>query len=278
MNGQVIQPPDWRQNGLFSARINHWRTVVLSVHMNVFEIRIVSAVCSSERSRAARSKACNSSFGIVNAFLGATLAFPSTKPSREETSSCSTNLPLRNATALKACWELWPNIWSSYLAGGFWKKQQGTVRFPSFARSWHLVSCYWYIRAARHPNSDLVNARFPSKSNEHGRWTDPIGSNIDEAKLRIRRWVSRFSTILFKPRLTTRVSVWVFHLRSNTGNSYSAGAFSSLETTVSESLRSRATWGTLLTNLISFKPPSLNRSTKSRQRCNAFSTESTESR
>ena len=62
--------------GCFSLELFHWRTVVLSGHMNTWLRVTVSACVISLFSREASRAACNSNFGTVNTFSGATRAFP----------------------------------------------------------------------------------------------------------------------------------------------------------------------------------------------------------
>ena len=88
--------------GCFSFELIHWRTVVLSVHMYTCLTVTVSACVISLFSRATSRAACNSSFGTVITFIGATRAFPKTN------ASSVFILPVgvvtrarRNATALK---------------------------------------------------------------------------------------------------------------------------------------------------------------------------------
>ena len=62
--------------GCFSLELIHWRTVVLSVHMNTWLTVTVRARTISFFSRAASRAACNSRFRTVITFIGATRAFP----------------------------------------------------------------------------------------------------------------------------------------------------------------------------------------------------------
>ena len=67
--------------GCFSLELIHWRTVVLSSHMNTRLTVIVNACVISPFSRAASRAACNSSFGRVITSIGATRTFPKTNAS-----------------------------------------------------------------------------------------------------------------------------------------------------------------------------------------------------
>ena len=70
-----------------SLQCSHWKTIVLSVHMMVLSICIVKVQWTSTLGRWARTAACNSSFGIVSASIGAARTLPITKASSGATIS-----------------------------------------------------------------------------------------------------------------------------------------------------------------------------------------------
>ena len=98
------------KTGCLSRECIHCNTVVLSVHMKVLLISSDRAFSTSFLSLAASNEACSSSFGIVQAFICATLSSPNTDAS----GVCSlffslTALARKNATALNTSCELSPN-------------------------------------------------------------------------------------------------------------------------------------------------------------------------
>ena len=105
------------KTGCFSLELIHCRTVVLSVHMNTVLTVTVSACVISLFSQAAGRAACNSSFGTVITFIGATRAFPKLNASSVFSSPLGIfNRAHKNATALKISCELSPNICNSILS------------------------------------------------------------------------------------------------------------------------------------------------------------------
>ena len=105
----------------FSSEWNHCSTVLISVYMKHFSTFSETARCIFCRNPDASKTACNSNFGIVRHFSGATLALSKTKANSVVPVLLVKSLPRRKATPPKVSCELSPNICNSIPSTGSWK-------------------------------------------------------------------------------------------------------------------------------------------------------------
>ena len=136
-----------------SVDCNHWRTVMLSVQINVQSTGFVNANWISSLSWPAHRASCISSAGLFKGFIGETQAFPITNASSVLLKLTLVVFPWRKTTGEKTTSELLADMLSSIfsICQSKWiLRILFSVNFVNSSLHWKNLSTLWSGNTSSH--------------------------------------------------------------------------------------------------------------------------------